>query len=64
MTMRSVMAQAAQWVALVVAREVLADSQVAEDRTLKIYSAAAIFQIFSVVFSVAVAVVVHEKART
>jgi hypothetical protein len=52
MTMRSVMAQADQWVALVVAQEVLADFLVAEDRTLKIYSAAEISQISSVAFSV------------
>jgi hypothetical protein len=52
MTMRSVMVQADQWAAVVVAREVLADSLVAEDRTLKIYSAAEICQIFSAAFSV------------
>jgi hypothetical protein len=52
MTMRNVMVQADQWAAVVVAREVLADSLVAEDKTLKIYSAVEISQISSVAFSV------------
>jgi hypothetical protein len=54
MTMRSVMVQADQWAAVVVAREVRADSLVAGVKVLKIYSVAEIFQISLAASSVVV----------
>jgi hypothetical protein len=63
MMKRSVMVQADLWAAAVVAGEVLADFLAAEDRTLKIYSAAEICQTFSGDFS-AVADAVHVKVLT